>query len=119
MGTRYVVIDGQTRIDPRSTHAWRKLVARVIAEEPLCWLELPGCTAVSTTGDHVLTVTDHPELALVRDNVRGCCQPCNYKRGNLPVEALASLRGTASGTPRHDDALAIFGRPADKIQRSR
>lgn len=107
MGTRYVVIDGQTVIDPRQTRAWRKLVAVVVGEEPLCWLELAGCTGVSTTGDHLIPVTERPDLALVRDNVRGACRHCNELRGNLPVEAIDALRA-ATSSKRTDDALSIF-----------
>lgn len=101
MGTRYLVVDDQLVIDPRQTRAWKKLRDQVVVEEPLCWLGLPGCTRLSTTGDHVIPVTERPDLALVRDNVRGCCRSCNDKRGNLPVDAL--VLGTA-------DALSIFER---------
>lgn len=88
MPTRYVTINGRRVIDPRSTWAWRRLRDQVVAEEPHCWLELDGCTGASTTGDHVIPVTERPDLALVRSNVHGACTSCNYKRGNLPIEAL-------------------------------
>lgn len=88
--TRRLLIHGVWRIDPRETRAWRKLKDQVVREEPSCWLRLPGCTVVSTTGDHVIPVTEQPELALVRSNVHGACRSCNEKRGNLPVEALAA-----------------------------
>jgi 5-methylcytosine-specific restriction endonuclease McrA len=68
--------------DPRGTQAWRRLSARVAAEEPICWLRLPGCTTRSTTGDHVKPVSTHPHLALDRTNVRGACAHCNKKRRN-------------------------------------
>lgn len=100
MGTRYFIVDGQTVSDPRSTRAWRRLLDKVVAEEPLCWLGLEGCTGVSTTGDHVIPVSERPDLALVRDNVRGACGPCNDKRGKLPVSAL-NLEGPSA-------ALDIF-----------
>lgn len=54
----------------------------------MCWLQFEGCTRVSTTGDHVIPVVDRPDLALVRSNVHGACESCNYKRRNLPVTAL-------------------------------
>lgn len=75
--------------DPRKTRAWRKLRDQVVLEEPICWLQLEGCTYWSTTGDHIIGVTERPDLALVRSNVRGACAPCNHKRGNLPISALA------------------------------
>jgi len=104
MPTRYVTINGRRVIDPRSTWAWRRLVAKVLLEEPICWLQLEGCTRVSTTGDHVIPVTVRPELALVRANVHGACWPCNDKRGSLPIEALR-LGSDEADRP----ALGIFG----------
>lgn len=101
MATRYVTIQGRRVIDPRSTRAWRRLVAQVVREEPTCWLQLDGCTGASTTGDHVIPVTDRPDLALVRANVHGACSSCNYRRGNLPITALATDRDTPA-------ALAVF-----------
>lgn len=56
----------------------------------MCWLQLPGCTLVSTTGDHVIPVDEAPHLALVRANVRGACSHCNYARGKRALEALSS-----------------------------
>lgn len=87
--------------DQRETRAWRRLVAQVVREEPVCWLQLPGCTKLSTTGDHVLTVSDRPDLTLDRANVRGACSSCNGKRHNLPIESLS--RGNVKA-----DALSIF-----------
>lgn len=103
MPTRYVTINGRRTIDPRSTWAWRKLVAQVKAEEPHCWLRLEGCTGASTTGDHIIPVTDRPDLALARSNVHGACRPCNDKRGNLSIAEL-NLGGSGATA----GALSIF-----------
>lgn len=75
----------------RSTQAWRRLAKQAASEEPLCWLQLPGCTGRSTTGDHVIPVSIRPDLALVRSNVRGACKPCNRKRGNLPIGVVREM----------------------------
>jgi 5-methylcytosine-specific restriction endonuclease McrA len=75
--------------DPRSTRAWRKLRDQVVAEEPMCWLRLVGCTYVSTTADHVIPVVERPDLAMVRDNLRGACKACNSRRQDRPLSALA------------------------------
>lgn len=105
MPTRYVTINGHQVIDPRSTRAWRQLVTRVVAEEPHCWLQLEGCTGVSTTGDHVIPVVDRPDLALDRTNIRGACRPCNDKRGRLPIDEL-NLGSNTDAEPAA--ALTIF-----------
>lgn len=78
--------------DRRSTRAWRTLAARVVREEPVCWLALPGCTVRSTTADHVIPVSADPSLCMIRANLRGACWSCNQKRGNRPVDELASDR---------------------------
>lgn len=71
------------------TRAWRTLRDQVVAEEPLCWLRLPGiCTTYSETADHVLTVKERPDLALVRGNLRGACHACNRSRNAKRVEEL-------------------------------
>lgn len=89
MTTRTLTLNGQQIPDPRSTKAWKRLIARVVAEEPECWLKFPGvCTTTTTTADHVIPVTDRPDLGLARGNVRGACQPCNERRRNTPAEAL-------------------------------
>ena len=83
--------------DPRATRAWRKLRDQVVREEPLCWLRLPGCTTFSKTADHVLTVKQRPDLAMVRANLRGACHSCNSKRNDKTIGQLAV----------HDDAEAL------------
>lgn len=90
-------------IDPRSTRAWRKLRDQVVAEEPDCRLQLPGCTFTSVTADHILTVHARPDLALVRSNLRGSCEECNRKRGKRPDDGSLPV-----GTGQRPRALDIF-----------
>lgn len=105
MSTRLITtVDGRRIPDPRSTQAWRKLAKQVATEEPTCWLRFEGCTIRSTTGDHVIPVTDRPDLALERANVHGACSSCNYKRGNLPIESLRLGTSTTDRPP----ALGVF-----------
>lgn len=112
MPARRIQVNGVDKIDPRHTRAWTRLRDQVVREEPMCRLRIIGiCTTVSTTGDHIKPVSTHPELALVRSNVRGACEPCNRARHNLPDEALSRT----AHEPR-PPALAIFDEPdPDKI----
>jgi 5-methylcytosine-specific restriction endonuclease McrA len=104
MPARRVIISGREQIDPRHTSAWRRLRDRVVREEPTCRLRFEGiCTVVSTTGDHIIPVTERPELALVRSNVRAACKPCNDARRTVPD---ANLRLGGEPSP----ALEIFRR---------
>ena len=82
------------------TRAWRKLRDQVVAEEPLCWLRLPGCTTLSQTADHVITAHSRPDLAMERANLHGACHSCNHKRNDKPIEALM--------TPKPSNALDFF-----------
>lgn len=77
--------------DWRSTRAWRKLRDQVVREEPVCWLRLIGCTYRSTTADHVLPVSQRPDLVMVRANLRGACGPCNTRRQDRAVETLSRV----------------------------
>jgi hypothetical protein len=105
MPARRVVINGHEQIDPRHTWAWRKLRDRVVREEPVCRLRFQGvCTLVSTTADHIQTVSDRPDLALDRTNLRGACRECNEARRTVPDEAL--VLGTAE--TRDQPALSVF-----------
>lgn len=89
--------------DPRNSRAWRVLRDKVVAEEPDCRLRLPGvCTSRSTTADHIQTYRDRPDLAMVRANLRGACDPCNRTRGSMPDDLLPSAQ---AARPR---ALDIF-----------
>lgn len=77
----------------------------MLREEPTCRLRLPGiCTTVATTGGHIKPVETHPELALVRSNVRGECWPCNRAKGTLPDELLRLDVGQGDTPP----ALSVF-----------
>ncbi len=83
--------------DPRGTQEFRRLTRDVVADEPVCWLRLPGCTYWSTTADHVIPVIECRALALVRSNLRGACLPCNRRR-----------RDRAVGTILTSEALSFF-----------
>lgn len=99
--------------DLRKDAAWRRLRDQVVREEPRCWLRLPGCTLLSTRADHVIPYADRPDLVMERSNLRGACDSCNRRRGNLPVEALvigsADTTDHAKPEVRQAPALGIFG----------
>jgi len=92
MAARQVIINGRRQIDPRQTWAWRRLKDQVVAEEPNCWLRLPVCTGLSQTADHLITVKERPDLALVRANLRGICHRCNMARKSRPLELFTGPR---------------------------
>lgn len=77
-------------LDKRTTLAYQHMRRRVLVEEPVCWLRLPGCTYKATTVDHIIPVKAAPELSLVRSNLRGACAHCNYVRQDKPLTRLAS-----------------------------
>lgn len=67
-------------------------------EPPRCWLQLPGCTGVATTGDHIIQRKDRPDLAYVVENGRPACRPCNSKRQGTPIHRLHMIGGRESAT---------------------
>lgn len=55
-----------------------------------CWLGLPGCTVVATTGDHVIPRSVRPDLKFVVANGRPACLSCNRRRRDRDVELPAT-----------------------------
>ena len=65
---------------------WRALRKQVLAEEPTCRFCPPEHPRLSTTGHHVEPLDRRPDLALVRENIRGICTECHtalHKGGTL------------------------------------
>lgn len=66
----------------RRAQAW---TAAVLANsDGMCALRLPGCTVVATTGDHILTQHERPDLRYVVANGRPSCTSCNQTRPRRP-----------------------------------
>jgi hypothetical protein len=93
----------------RRSVAWRLAVLAAHTgpngEPPQCWLKLPGCTGLATTGDHVLPRKDRPDLAYSVPNGRPACLHCNSTRGGTPIHRLHLIGGTSAGTV---DATEFF-----------
>ncbi len=88
---------------PFRTRAGRKLRDQVVSEEPDCRLRYEGiCTGASQTADHIEHWSTHPQLGLVRTNLRGACNACNWHRGKR-----TDAQVTAGQQPRAR-ALDIF-----------
>ena len=88
------------------SRAWSRMVERVVKEEPMCRLRLPGCTIRSQTADHIITRRQRPDLTMHRPNLRGACHKCNRQRGTMNEAQMAVLRGRRNSRAR---ALGFFG----------
>lgn len=74
----------------RRAQAW---TAAVLAEYGTsCWLQLPGCTTLATTGDHILPRSTHPELQYLVANGRPACEACNKRRKATPYQLVLTAR---------------------------
>lgn len=86
----------------RKAQAWSAAVLAAHTgpggEPPSCWLQLPGCTQLATTGDHVLPREDRPDLAYSIANGRPACLHCNSTRQGTPVHRLHLIGGRDSAT---------------------
>lgn len=93
----------------RKAQAWSAAVLAMYAGEdgspPTCWLQLPGCTQVATTGDHVLPRQNRPDLKYDVMNGRPACLSCNSARKGTPIHRLHLLGGRS---PVTIDASAFF-----------
>jgi 5-methylcytosine-specific restriction endonuclease McrA len=86
----------------RKAQAWSAAVLAAHlgpgGEPASCWLELPGCTGLATTADHLIPRQDRPDLAYVLENGRPACLPCNSKRQGTPIHRLHLIGGRESAT---------------------
>ena len=89
---------------------WKKLRLRVIAEEPICRLQLSVCRGRSDTADHIIPVSHRPDLRYLRSNLRGACQPCNNLRRNRPLSEVRAedAARVAAATRKQPSALEFF-----------
>ena len=61
-----------------NTARYVRLHQRVLREEPECRICLAqGHITASVEVDHILPIATHPELALVRENLRALCKKCH------------------------------------------
>lgn len=82
----------------RGGRASSKLTRKVIdVYGPVCWLNLPGCTRVATTKDHVVPYSHGGTDDL--ENLRPCCRSCNSKRSNRVMPGHGATVTIVVGPP--------------------
>ena len=65
----------------RAGRPWRRLREQVLRRDPYCTIRGPKCTGLSTTVDHVIPLSQRPDLGHDPANLRGACAACNYAGG--------------------------------------
>lgn len=83
-----------------NTARWKALSKRLRKLSPFCEL----CGAIEQLSvDHILPVSEAPELAYAEENCRIACLTCNGRRGNhfTPEEAHAVLKRLQTTYERH------------------
>jgi len=68
---------------------WTDLRKRVLREEPIC--AEPGCSAKSTSADHIVSLADGGE-PFERSNLRGMCRACHKRRSSRQGAAARKRR---------------------------
>lgn len=78
----------KARPQDRMLHSrqWRRLSARVIAEEPVCMIRLRCHGAPSQVADHIVERADGGAL-WDRANLQGACIRCNVAKGQRAAQA--------------------------------
>jgi hypothetical protein len=103
--------------DIRSTAEWKRLVVWAKVYMPwvchLCDQAIPLGLArehpLSYALDHVLTVSERPDLALSHDNVRPSHRQCNSYRQDRPLTPGLKIEITERFTAKEPVALRFFG----------
>jgi 5-methylcytosine-specific restriction protein A len=58
--------------------AWRLLRLGKLRADPLCWwCLLVGKLTAATTVDHIIPISERPDLRLIWGNLRSGCTPCH------------------------------------------
>lgn len=93
---------GRTATDRR----WRNLSQKLRRASPFC--ELPGCTSVDLTVDHIIPLSERTYLAYDEANLRVICRRHNAAKGNrcTDIERDHVLAAIAARTARRRRAVA-------------
>lgn len=88
--------------------AHRRLREAVLAEQPYCQLRIVCRGAMATDLDHIIPISERPDLRLERSNVQSSCGPCNTAKRNGIVRKVedssakpsvfVSLQASANGS---------------------
>jgi len=78
---RYQDRDRGTPQERGYDETWRKLRAYVLRREPLCrFCSERGRTTPATVVDHIVPISQAPELRLEPSNLRALCESCHNAR---------------------------------------
>jgi 5-methylcytosine-specific restriction endonuclease McrA len=90
-----------------STRAWRAVRLKVLNRDHYrCQIQHPSvCLGHADTVDHIVPVSQAPQLALDPNNLRAACRPCNEHSGRTDA-ARNRRRTTSKRTPEPHPGLA-------------
>lgn len=79
----------------------------------VCWLQLPGCTGLATTKDHVIPHAHGGPDTL--ENFRPACKPCNSKRQDRVMTGYGASVVVVCGPPAAGKStyVAEHAKPSD------
>ncbi|MGK3947422.1 HNH endonuclease [Microbacterium sp. K2] len=81
----------------------------------VCWLQLPGCTGIATTKDHVIPhAAGGPDTL---ENMRPACKSCNSKRQDRVISGYGAAVIVVTGPPAAGKTTYVLqhARPTDVI----
>jgi len=59
-------------------NAWRRLREAKLKADPVCWwCQSLGRLTAANTVDHIVPISERPDLRLVWSNLRSGCKPCH------------------------------------------
>ena len=78
--------------DPRNTKAYRRARIKVLNRDGHVCMYCGS--SEDLTIDHVLSIKNHPELAMDMDNMVIACKPCNSRKGSRSQGVFLAQKDT-------------------------
>ena len=78
--------------DPRNTKAYRRARVKVLNRDGHVCMYCGS--SEDLTIDHVLSIKNHPELAMDMDNMVIACKPCNSRKGSRSQGVFLAQKDT-------------------------
>ena len=76
---------------------WPEVRAEKLALDPVCQIRLTCFGMVATEVDHIIPISERPDLRLEPSNLQSACKPCNVAKARQNREKSRDFSKDSSG----------------------